>query len=81
MQFNSFSEFINMGGYGFYVWLSFGVSALLLVILLISSKADHQKIINNIAKQKQREDKLRQARELRKQQASSAQDEAEQATS
>lgn len=81
MQFNSFSEFINMGGYGFYVWLSFGVSALLLVILLFSSKAGHQKIINNIAKQKQREDKLRQARELRKQQANSAQNEAEQATS
>jgi heme exporter protein D len=68
MQFNSFSEFINMGGYGFYVWLSFGVAALILTLLLVSSKAGHQKIINQIAKRKQREDKLRQARELRKQQ-------------
>jgi heme exporter protein D len=68
MQFNSFSDFIDMGGYGFYVWLSFGAAALILTLLLISSKAGHQKVINQIAKRKQREDKLRQARELRKQQ-------------
>ena len=68
MQFNSFSDFINMGGYGFYVWLSFGAAALILTLLLISSKAGHQQIINQIAKRKEREDKLRQARELRKQQ-------------
>ncbi|PKH89429.1 heme exporter protein CcmD [Colwellia sp. Bg11-28] len=68
MQFNSFSDFINMGGYGFYVWLSFGAAALILTLLLISSKADHQKIITQIAKRKQREDKLRQAKALRKQQ-------------
>ena len=68
MQFNSFSDFINMGGYGFYVWLSFGATALILTFLLISSKAGHQQIINQIAKRKQREDKLRQARELRNEQ-------------
>ena len=68
MQFNSFSDFINMGGYGFYVWLSFGATALILTLLLINSKVGHQQIIDQIAKRKQREDKLRQARELRKQQ-------------
>jgi heme exporter protein D len=68
MQFTSFSEFIDMGGYGFYVWLSFGVTALILTFLLVSSKLGHQQIINKIAKNKQREDKLRQARDLRKQQ-------------
>ena len=68
MQFNSFSDFINMGGYGFYVWLSFGAAALILTLLLVSSKAGHQKIIAQIAKRKQREDKLRQAKNLRKQQ-------------
>ena len=68
MQFNSFSDFINMGGYGFYVWLSFGAAALILTLLLVTSKAGHQKIITQIAKRKQREDKLRQAKVLRKQQ-------------
>ncbi|MEW6994328.1 heme exporter protein CcmD [Colwelliaceae bacterium MEBiC 14330] len=67
MQFSSFSEFIDMGGYGFYVWLSFGTTALILSFLLVSSKAGHQKIINEIAKRQQRDDKLRQAREIRKQ--------------
>ena len=67
MQFNSFSDFINMGNYGFYVWLSYGVAAVILTLLLISSKIDHLKIINQIAKRKKREDKLREAKELRKQ--------------
>jgi len=62
MQFSSFSDFINMGGYGFYVWLSFGAAALLLTLLLISSKAGHQKVMKQIAQRKNREDKLRQAR-------------------
>jgi len=26
----SFSEFISMGGYGFYIWSSFGMTALLM---------------------------------------------------
>ena len=69
MQFSSFSDFINMGGYGFYVWLSFGAAALILTLLLINSKAGHQQIITQIAKRKQREDKLREAKELRKQQS------------
>jgi heme exporter protein D len=29
---NSFSDFLAMGGYGFYVWGSFGVTALIMVI-------------------------------------------------
>jgi heme exporter protein D len=70
MQFSSFSDFINMGGYGFYVWLSFGAAALLLTLLILSSKAGHQKIINEISQRKNREDKLRQARKNKQQQVS-----------
>ncbi len=29
---NSFSDFIAMGGYGFYVWSSFGATALIMTI-------------------------------------------------
>lgn len=67
MQFSSFSDFINMGGYGFYVWLSFGSAALLLILLMISSKTDHQKVIKQIAQRQSREDKLRQARKIKQQ--------------
>ena len=31
MQWNSISEFLHMGGYGFYVWGSFGVTAVALI--------------------------------------------------
>ncbi|MGL5037996.1 MAG: heme exporter protein CcmD, partial [Aeromonas sp.] len=31
MYFASFSDFLAMGGYGFYVWLSFGLTLVCLV--------------------------------------------------
>ncbi|NQY87996.1 MAG: heme exporter protein CcmD [Colwellia sp.] len=68
MQFDSFSAFIDMGGYGFYVWLSYGVATILLLILILSSVTSHKQVIKSIAQHKQREDKLRQARKQRQQQ-------------
>lgn len=40
MQWNSLSEFFAMGGYAFYVWGSFGATALVMVVesLLIHIK-------------------------------------------
>jgi heme exporter protein D len=32
IHWNSFSEFIAMGGYGFYVWGSFGATVLIMAI-------------------------------------------------
>jgi heme exporter protein D len=32
IHWNSFSEFLAMGGYGLYVWGSFGVTALIMVV-------------------------------------------------
>jgi heme exporter protein D len=32
MQWKSLSEFLTMGGYAFYVWTSFGVTALCLMV-------------------------------------------------
>ena len=29
---NSFSDFLHMGGYGLYVWGSFGVTALIMIV-------------------------------------------------
>jgi heme exporter protein D len=65
MQFDSFSAFLDMGGYGFYVWLSFGVSAALLLALLINSLMGHKQTIKKIALRQQRENKLRQLRTKR----------------
>ena len=65
MQFDSFSAFIDMGGYGFYVWLSFGISTALILALLFSSLYGHKQVIKAIAIRQQREDKLRQLRKER----------------
>jgi len=65
MQFNSFSAFVDMGGYGFYVWLSFGISALLILGLIFSSIRGHKQTIKNIALRQQKEGRLRQLRKQR----------------
>ena len=67
MQFDSFSAFLSMGGYGFYVWLSFGVSTALILALIFNSTMGHKQIIKNIALRQQREAKLRQVRKQNKQ--------------
>lgn len=66
MQFDSFSAFLDMGGYGFYVWLSFGVATALILALLTSSILGHKKVINTIAIRQKREEKLRQVRKQQK---------------
>lgn len=67
MQFDSFSAFLSMGGYGFYVWLSFGVSTALILALIFNSTMGHKQVIKNIALRQQREAKLRQVRKQNKQ--------------
>ncbi len=38
MYFQSFKEFIDMGGHGFYVWLSYAVVLLALIAYFVYSK-------------------------------------------
>lgn len=61
MQFDSISAFLDMGGYGFYVWLSYGVTALTLGLLVVASVQQHKSIKKQIAQRQKREAKLRQA--------------------
>ncbi len=69
MQFDSFSAFLDMGGYGFFVWLSYGVSITALALLVFSSLSSHKKIKQQIVQRQKRETKLRQAAEQQKVQA------------
>lgn len=64
MQFNDLAAFINMGGYGFYVWLSFGLSALLLSLLIGFSLKRTLNIKHQIRQRLKRENKLKEAAEL-----------------
>lgn len=67
MAFESFSDFFNMGGYGFYVWLSYGFTAILLICLFINSKGMEKHFIEQIKQRLKREEKLKLAAQRRNQ--------------
>jgi len=45
MYFNSFSEFLQMGGYALYVWGSFGVTALVMAIEVVALRQQQQNLL------------------------------------
>lgn len=45
MHWASFEDFIAMGGYGFYVWLSFGLTALSMALELWLLRGRRQQLI------------------------------------
>ena len=52
-----------MGGYGFYVWLSFGTCALILLGILVSSLRDTKHIMASVEQQIVREERIKQAKQ------------------
>ena len=63
MQFDSFSDFIAMGGYGFYVWLSFGTCAFILLGILFSSLRDKKQILASVEQQIARETRIKNSKQ------------------
>lgn len=63
MAFSSFSEFLHMGGYGFYVWLAYGVSLLSVLLLILNSTYKRKKILTNVTKRQQREQRIKEAKQ------------------
>jgi len=51
MQWHSVSEFFNMGGYAFYVWGSFGATALVMVLEVWQVRARRRQIWRNLSEQ------------------------------
>lgn len=44
------NEFFQMGGYGFYVWTSYGLAMAILIINLFSPILRRKRILNTIAR-------------------------------
>lgn len=59
-NFASFSDFLAMGGYGFFVWLSFGCSLAALLALGWYSKRQQQQFIQQQSGRAAREARVRQ---------------------
>lgn len=54
MYFQTWSDFFYMGGYGFYVWLSYGICLIAIVLLGLQSKFGRQAIFREIKREQQR---------------------------
>jgi len=48
MQWHSVGEFLDMGGYAFYVWGSFGISALVVIAEIWQVRAHRRDILRNL---------------------------------
>ncbi|MEQ8314704.1 MAG: heme exporter protein CcmD [Gammaproteobacteria bacterium] len=48
IQFSSFSEFINMGGYGFNVWSVYGIFAVFIVANLVAPLRKRKQIVKDL---------------------------------
>lgn len=65
MQFDSIGDFFAMGGYGFYVWLSFGATFLCLGLLTLHTLLTRRKLRSEALRQVARAERIMQARAAR----------------
>ena len=62
MAFNSFADFFAMGGYGFYVWLAYGISLACLILLIFNTLVTRKKIIKVVTERIAREQRIKKAK-------------------
>ena len=51
MYFETFSDLLRMDGHGFYVWTSYGIAAVVLVVLVYSPVVRKRSILKQVAQQ------------------------------
>ena len=64
MHFASFSDFMAMGGYAFYVWLSFGLTLVCLVGIIISTRMKTRSLLGELRNKQAREARRKAARQM-----------------
>ena len=55
---NSLSDFLHMGGYGLYVWGSFGVTALIMIVEPIAVARNRKNTISRLKRQLRAESRV-----------------------
>ncbi|BFT29420.1 heme exporter protein CcmD [Alteromonas sp. D210916BOD_24] len=63
MQFESFSDFINMGGYAFYVWLSFGITFASMAVIALQSYVKQRWLLKAVVSEQARRARIKKARQ------------------
>lgn len=64
MHFASFSDFMAMGGYAFYVWLSFGLTLICLVGIVISTRIKTRSLLGELRSKQAREARRKAAQQM-----------------
>ncbi|MFO6421894.1 heme exporter protein CcmD [Motilimonas sp. KMU-193] len=64
MEFTSLSDFLAMGGYGFYVWLAFGVSLVSLVWIILDTRLKRRRILAQVRSNIERNQRIKAARSM-----------------
>ncbi|EPJ51005.1 MAG: hypothetical protein OFPI_18470 [Osedax symbiont Rs2] len=59
MQFDTWVEFVDMGGHGLYVWLSFAIAAGIIIINVMLPWINQKKLIGSLQRKFQREGDLK----------------------
>lgn len=57
MSFDSFSDFIAMGGHGVYVWLSYAIAVVVIVINIVGPVLQKKKVFSDLTRRLRREKK------------------------
>jgi len=52
----TFSEFLNMGGYAFYVWTSYGITFVVLLVNIVLPIVQRKTLLRSLALKQQRQD-------------------------
>jgi heme exporter protein D len=61
MVFEDLNSFLDMGGYGLYVWLSFGASTLSVLILWLDSFFSKRTLLTQVLKEQARQARIKAA--------------------
>ena len=62
MQFDSWSAFWDMGGYGFFVWLAFAVTIIAMVAIVVESIWARKALVAEVHKAFARRERIKAAR-------------------
>ena len=65
IQFSDWQSFVAMGGYGLFVWLSFGAFVLLLIGTLLGLKWQRRSIVKAIRAEQHRRQRIEAAKGLK----------------
>ncbi|WP_029687400.1 heme exporter protein CcmD [Tatumella saanichensis] len=61
--FSSWSDFFQMGGYAFYVWLAVSITLVALVCLIVHTLVQRQTLLKQIRQRESRERRIRAAKQ------------------